>query len=219
VQILRGGRLDGHPALAELDDARSRAAVFAERSLLGRLGGGCLRPFGVWADAGRHAASPVSTAGQGSSGRTDSSLHGRPDGSCNARRPPGIHANADDTRQGTADAATRLREVRADGDDAGQGTAEAAVRLREVHAFLAPDDWREPAATGSAPGALHAAATETEIDLDALMLDAGFAEEELLHGMVTASVDRDTFPDAADDSAEDYGRKPAWQITGACVRR
>jgi len=58
-----------------------------------------------------------------------------------------------------------------------------------------------------------------EIDLDALMLDAGFAEEELLHGMVTASVDRDTFPDAADDSAEDYGRKPAWQITGACVRR
>ncbi|MDE2851650.1 MAG: uroporphyrinogen-III synthase [Acidobacteriota bacterium] len=51
VQILRGGRLDGHPAMAALDDAPSRAAAFAERSLLGRLGGGCLRPFGAWADA------------------------------------------------------------------------------------------------------------------------------------------------------------------------
>ena len=51
VQILRGGRLDGHPAMAALDDAPSRAAAFAERSLLGRLGGGCLRPFGAWADS------------------------------------------------------------------------------------------------------------------------------------------------------------------------
>ncbi|MXX63441.1 MAG: hypothetical protein F4112_07245 [Holophagales bacterium] len=51
VQILRGGRLDGHPAMAALDDAPSRAAAFAERSLLGRLGGGCLRPFGAWAEA------------------------------------------------------------------------------------------------------------------------------------------------------------------------
>ena len=51
VQILRGGRLDGHPAMAALDDTPSRAAAFAERSLLGRLGGGCLRPFGAWADA------------------------------------------------------------------------------------------------------------------------------------------------------------------------
>ena len=51
VQILRGGRLDGHPAMAALNDAPSRAAAFAERSLLGRLGGGCLRPFGAWADA------------------------------------------------------------------------------------------------------------------------------------------------------------------------
>ena len=51
VQILRGGRLDGHPAMAALDDAPSRTAAFAERSLLGRLGGGCLRPFGAWADA------------------------------------------------------------------------------------------------------------------------------------------------------------------------
>ncbi len=51
VQILRGGRLDGHPAMAALDDPPSRAVAFAERSLLGRLGGGCLRPFGAWADA------------------------------------------------------------------------------------------------------------------------------------------------------------------------
>ncbi|MCY3930259.1 MAG: uroporphyrinogen-III synthase [Acidobacteria bacterium] len=51
VQVLRGGRLDGHAAMAALDHPPSRAAAFAERSLLGRLGGGCLRPFGAWADA------------------------------------------------------------------------------------------------------------------------------------------------------------------------
>ena len=51
VQILRGGRLDGHPAMTRLDHPPTRAAVTAERSLLGRLGGGCLRPFGAWADA------------------------------------------------------------------------------------------------------------------------------------------------------------------------
>ncbi len=51
VQILSGGRLDGHPAMARLDHPPTRAAVTAERSLLGRLGGGCLRPFGAWADA------------------------------------------------------------------------------------------------------------------------------------------------------------------------
>jgi len=56
VQILRGGRLDGHPAMAAIDDAPSRAAAFAERSLLGRIGGGCLRPFGAWAAA--RAAGP-----------------------------------------------------------------------------------------------------------------------------------------------------------------
>ena len=50
VQILRGGRLDGHPALAHLDHPPTRTAVLAERSLLGRLGGGCLRPFGAWAE-------------------------------------------------------------------------------------------------------------------------------------------------------------------------
>ena len=51
VQVLRGGRLDGHPAMARLDHPPTRAAVIAERSLLGRLGGGCLRPFGAWAQA------------------------------------------------------------------------------------------------------------------------------------------------------------------------
>ena len=51
VQILRGGRLDGHPAMARLDHPPSRAAAFAERFLLGRIGGGCLRPFGAWAAA------------------------------------------------------------------------------------------------------------------------------------------------------------------------
>ena len=50
VQVLRGGRLDGHPAMVHLDHPPTRAAVLAERSLLGRLGGGCLRPFGAWAD-------------------------------------------------------------------------------------------------------------------------------------------------------------------------
>ena len=56
VQVLRGGRLDGHVAMAALDHPPSRAAAFAERSLLGRLGGGCLRPFGAWADAGEGEA-------------------------------------------------------------------------------------------------------------------------------------------------------------------
>ena len=50
VQVLRSGRLDGHPAMVHLDHPPTRAAVLAERSLLGRLGGGCLRPFGAWAD-------------------------------------------------------------------------------------------------------------------------------------------------------------------------
>lgn len=57
-----------------------------------------------------------------------------------------------------------------------------------------------------------------EIDLDALMEDAGFERGELIHGKVVAVVDDDDFPDAARDDAEDYGRKPAWQITGARVR-
>ncbi len=54
-----------------------------------------------------------------------------------------------------------------------------------------------------------------EIDLDRVMLDAGFKPEELLHGGVAAVVDTSLFPDAAADEVEDYGRKPAWHITGA----
>ena len=55
-----------------------------------------------------------------------------------------------------------------------------------------------------------------EIDLDGLMVDAGFEAGELIHGQVVAVVD-DDFLDAGSDDAEDYGRKPAWQITGARV--
>ena len=55
-----------------------------------------------------------------------------------------------------------------------------------------------------------------EIDLDGLMVDAGFEPGELIHGQVVAVVD-DDFLDAGSDDAEDYGRKPAWQITGARV--
>jgi SAM-dependent methyltransferase len=54
-----------------------------------------------------------------------------------------------------------------------------------------------------------------EIDLDASMVKAGFAPADLIHGGVTAVVDRDVFPDAADDSSEDYGRKAAWHVIGA----
>ena len=57
-----------------------------------------------------------------------------------------------------------------------------------------------------------------EIDLDAVMVDAGFEPEELIHGQVVAEVDGNRFPDAASDAAEDYGRRPAWRITGARVR-
>ena len=55
------------------------------------------------------------------------------------------------------------------------------------------------------------------IDLDAFMRDAGFRSDELIHGMVVAAVDDVDFPDAG-DAAEDYGRAPAWRITGARVR-
>ncbi|PHY19700.1 class I SAM-dependent methyltransferase [Caulobacter sp. BP25] len=54
-----------------------------------------------------------------------------------------------------------------------------------------------------------------EIDLDAYMVAAGFKTEELIHGAVTAVVDKDVFPDAADDDSEDYGRKAAWHVIGA----
>ncbi len=53
------------------------------------------------------------------------------------------------------------------------------------------------------------------IDLDALMAEVGFAAENFIHGGVTAVVDKDIFPDAADDETEDYGRKAAWHLVGA----
>ncbi len=56
-----------------------------------------------------------------------------------------------------------------------------------------------------------------EISLDQYMLDAGFEAQELIHGRVVAVVDPDLFPSAEDDEVEDFGRKPAWEITGAHV--
>ena len=54
-----------------------------------------------------------------------------------------------------------------------------------------------------------------EIDLDGFMIQAGFKRPDLIHGAVTAVVDRSVFPDAADDQGEDYGRKAAWHVIGA----
>lgn len=54
-----------------------------------------------------------------------------------------------------------------------------------------------------------------ELDLDSLLVQAGFAKEGLIHDGVTAVVDREVFPDAADESGEDYGRKAAWHVVGA----
>jgi len=53
------------------------------------------------------------------------------------------------------------------------------------------------------------------LDLDGFVVEAGFARENLLHGGVTAVVDKSVFPDAADDEGEDFGRKAAWHIVGA----
>lgn len=54
-----------------------------------------------------------------------------------------------------------------------------------------------------------------ELDLDAWMVKAGFPQKSLIHGGVAAVVDKDIFPDAADDDSEDYGRKAAWHVVGA----
>ncbi len=54
-----------------------------------------------------------------------------------------------------------------------------------------------------------------EIDLDDWMKKAGFSSNELIHDGVAAVVDKDVFPDAADDEGEDYGRKAAWHVIGA----
>ena len=54
-----------------------------------------------------------------------------------------------------------------------------------------------------------------EVDLDAWMKKAGFGDNNLIHGGVAAIVDKDVFPDAADDDSEDFGRKAAWHVIGA----
>jgi SAM-dependent methyltransferase len=54
-----------------------------------------------------------------------------------------------------------------------------------------------------------------EMDLDAAMIKAGFPADSLIHGGVTGVVDRDLFPDAAQDETEDFGRKAAWHVIGA----
>lgn len=56
-----------------------------------------------------------------------------------------------------------------------------------------------------------------EMDLDKAMVDAGFARDSLIHGGVTGVVDKELFPDAAQDDTEDYGRKAAWHVIGARV--
>lgn len=54
-----------------------------------------------------------------------------------------------------------------------------------------------------------------EMDLDKQMIEAGFPRGSLIHGGVTAVVDRTLFPDAGEDSSEDFGRKAAWHVIGA----
>ncbi|MBM0170630.1 class I SAM-dependent methyltransferase [Altererythrobacter sp. C41] len=56
-----------------------------------------------------------------------------------------------------------------------------------------------------------------ELDLDQAMVDAGFDRDKLIHGGVTGVVDKELFPDAAEDDTEDYGRKAAWHVIGATV--
>jgi SAM-dependent methyltransferase len=53
-----------------------------------------------------------------------------------------------------------------------------------------------------------------EIDLDARLVEAGFASERLIHGSVSADA-TDIFPAAADDTVEDFGRRAAWRLVGA----
>jgi SAM-dependent methyltransferase len=54
-----------------------------------------------------------------------------------------------------------------------------------------------------------------EIDLGGMLCEAGFRPDQIIHGAVTAVVDKSVFPDAADQGHEDFGRKAAWQVIGA----
>ncbi|WP_370172884.1 MULTISPECIES: class I SAM-dependent methyltransferase [Hyphomonas] len=53
-----------------------------------------------------------------------------------------------------------------------------------------------------------------ELNLEDQMVKAGFERDNIIHGAVTAVVDKDLFPDAAEDDSEDYGRKAAWHVIG-----
>ena len=149
VQVLRGGRLDGHPAMVHLDHPPTRAAVLAERSLLGRLGGGCLRPFGAWADVhgGTSRHSPLRA------------IH--------------VAIAPDDWREaagaGVSPLATRVAASAEDGDD-GIDLDELAARiergLAQSDAGLSPGaaPWPPAAAAGGDAGApsggpIHTAGT------------------------------------------------------------
>lgn len=54
-----------------------------------------------------------------------------------------------------------------------------------------------------------------ELDIETMMVEAGFDRDKLIHDELTAVVDREVFPDAAEDDSEDYGRKAAWHVIGA----
>ncbi len=56
-----------------------------------------------------------------------------------------------------------------------------------------------------------------EIDLTQQMVDAGFDAKNIIHGGVTGVVDKELFPDAAEDESEDFGRKAAWHVIGGKV--
>jgi ubiquinone/menaquinone biosynthesis C-methylase UbiE len=57
--------------------------------------------------------------------------------------------------------------------------------------------------------------TMHEIDLHKILSDSGFSKEELFEARVRAVVDKDIFPEAVVDEAEDYGRAAAWEAFGA----
>jgi hypothetical protein len=53
------------------------------------------------------------------------------------------------------------------------------------------------------------------IDIDEVMVQAGFERAKLIHSRAFAVVEGGTPPDPAQQAAEDYGRKPAWDVLGA----
>jgi ubiquinone/menaquinone biosynthesis C-methylase UbiE len=53
------------------------------------------------------------------------------------------------------------------------------------------------------------------IDMHAVLLEAGFSDEELFHTGVRAVVDESIFPSAGKDGPEDHGRAAKWHAFGA----